>query len=250
MDRKLLLTVLFAVAVALAGCAATGSDDTNGGDSLVDNRTAVLAEAGSYTSTWQMEFSEDGVLTGSIVYTHAVDYANERSQFSMLLTDNERVSTDYETFHADGVSYTRYGADEGQDASYQMADAPFAPENTLFPVESSIAGSSDLAAFTAVGTETYDGATVTRYERTDRPAWIGSQGVAQGSGSELTWTEFTYTVLVDQNGLVRSEGWSGEGVTDDGVSQEVAFSYSLSGIGSTVVEDPDWLSAARGQPTP
>lgn len=265
MTRTVVTVVLVSLLVVFAGCSAIGIDDAvdevptttpdadlgsepadgssetadSGGVELVENRTAVLRAAGSYTSVWQMESSSDGEVVGSTTYTHAVDYDNERSSFGMLMRNEDEVTNDYETFQAEGVSYVRYGT--GEDATYQMNEAPFAPENTLFPVQSYVTDADDLSEFAAAGTETYDGVSVTRYERTDRPAWVATQG----ADDEFRWTEFTYTVLVDENGLVRSEGWGGEGVDEDGVTQTMQFSYSLTDVGSTVVEEPDWTANAR-----
>ena len=259
MTRRIVQAVLLSLLVVLAGCSALGGGDGDGATNttpaadpggepagsgdvvLVENRTAALEAAGGYTGVWQMESSRDGELVGRTTYTHAVDYENERSSFTMVMASEGEVSNDYESFHADGVSYTRYGA--GEEATYQTNDAAFAPGNTLFSVQSYVTDADDLSEFAAVGTESYDGVTVTRYERTDRPTWVS----AQGSGGEFTWTEFTYTVLVDENGLVRSESWGGEGVDADGVSQTIAFSYSLTDVGSTVVEEPDWITAAQAQ---
>jgi hypothetical protein len=263
MIRRIVPIVLVSLLVVLAGCTGAGGGDGGDGDegvttsepaapsdggsagdgdvALVENRTAALRAAGSYTSVWKMESSSEGEVVGGMTYTHAVDYENERSRFSMLMTNEGEVSNDHETFHADGVTYARYGA--GEDATYQVNEAPFAPENAPFSVQSYVADGEDLSDFTAVGAETYDGVSVTRYERTDRPNWVA----AQGADDEFTWTEFTYTVLVDEDGLVRSESWGGEGVDDGGVRHTMEFSYSLTDVGSTSVEEPDWIEAARDQ---
>lgn len=252
MKGRLLPTVLIVLVVLLAGCAGGdgdvaagdepgGSDDTGGDVTLVENRTAALMDAGSYTSVWEMASDTEGERVSAITYTHAVDYANERSSFGMRMAGEEGVTMDNEFFHADGTTYTRYGS--GEEATYQVADGEFAPQDTLFSVESSFASGSDLEAFTAVGTETYDGVSVTRYERTDRPSWVTNQA---GDG-EFTWTSFQYVVLVDDDGLVRYESWGGDGVDDEGVEHTITFSYALTGVGSTVVEDPDWLAAADEQ---
>lgn len=260
MVQRIGVTVLVSLLVVLAGCSGVGGGDpaegtttgpaaggdgtTVGGEgdvSLVENRTAALMEAGSYTGLWEMEFAEDGAVVGTTSYTHAVDYENERSSFGMVMANDGEVTNDYETYHADGTTYARYGASD--EATYQVAQAAFAPENTLFAVQSYVADADDLSAFDAVGTETYDGVTVTRYERTDRPSWVS----AQGAEDDFTWEEFTYTVLVDEDGLVRSESWGGEGVTEDGVTRTITFTYSLTVVGSTTVEEPDWIDAAREQ---
>lgn len=252
MKGRFFASVSLVVLVILAGCAggsgdvASGdtpaeSDDPSGDVTLVENRTAALMSAGSYTATWEMAFSSEGETVGATTYTHAVDYENERSSFGMLMTSEDEVSNDHESFYADGTTYARYGS--GDEATYNVADGEFAPENTLFPVESSFTSASDLEAFSAAGTETYDGVSVTRYERTDRPTWVNSQA----GDEDFTWTSFNYVVLVDDDGLVRYESWGGDGVDEDGVEQTITFSYSLTDVGSTSVEDPDWLSMADEQ---
>ncbi len=218
-----------------------GEAATNGDITLLENQTAALREAGGYTAVWKMEFTKEGESVGVTEYTHAVDYENERSSFTMLITNEDEVNTDYESYQADGVSFARYGS--GEEATYQVNDAAFAPENTLFAVQSSITDVDDLADFEVVGAETYDGVTVTRYELTHEPSWIASQSPDE----EFTWTTFTYTVLVDQDGLIRLESWGGEGVDDDGVDHTMEFSYSLTNIGATSVEEPEWIDTAREQ---
>jgi hypothetical protein len=233
--------------VGLAGCVG-GTGDVNGGDgsdgsgsgdvTLVDNRTAVLANAGGYTTTWQMNVSSENEGLSVVRYANEVDYESERSRFEMLMTDRDEVTNDYESFYADGTLYTRIG--EGEDATYTRADGEFAPENSLFSVQSYITSESDLERFSVAGTETYDGISVTRYERTEQPNWIAPQE----AGTEFSWTEFNYVVLVDADGLVRYESWGGDGVDEAGVEHAMTFSYSLTDVGSTVVEDPNWLTVA------
>lgn len=253
MQRRLLPLVLVVVIVLLAGCAGDSGDGSDvaagetpdgtaaaaGDVTLVENRTAALMDAGSYTTVWEMATDSEGERVSAITYTHAVDYANERSNFGMRMGGGDDVAMDNEFFHADGTTDTRYGT--GEEATYAAAESEFAPEDTLFSVESSIASASDLEAFSATGTETYDGVTVTRYERTDRPTWVNQQA---GDG-EFTWSSFDYVVLVDEDGLVRYESWGGTGVDAEDVEQTMTFSYSLTDVGSTAVPDPDWLPEAR-----
>jgi len=250
MQRRFFVLVIVGLLVVLAGCVGGSGTSNTGGEpdnsatgdvTLVENRTAALLDAGGYTSTWEMKYTNEDEGTGSTTYTHAVDYENQRSSFEMQVTDQDEVTNAFTNFYVDGVSYVRYG--EGDEATYSASESLFTPENTMFPVESTITSASDLTEFSAVGTETYDGITVTRYERTDQPDWIAPQA----TGTEFTWTEFTYVVLVDTDGLVRYENWSGEGVDEAGTETTMTFSYSLTGVGSTVIEDPNWLTIADAQ---
>lgn len=248
-------TVLVVLLVAMAGClsgfevvvdsAEGGSDGdgvgagdgATGDDGTLANRTAALLEAGSYTSTWRMTVTEGETVSGT-GYVSAVDYATERSHFrSEQITDGE-TAVGWEVYHAEGTSYNRYG--EGESASYMVGEGTFTGTSP-FDSGSYITGDDDLSEFTRAGTTTFDGVSVTRYVLTERPAWIAAQAMAEG---EVRWTDFEFEVLVDDDGLVRAERWTATG-TKDGVAQSVEFTYEITGVGSTTVEEPDWLDAAR-----
>lgn len=229
-----------------------GTDDSSDGDGgdrdagdgvfLVENRTAALLEAGSYTTVWQMRVTEGGEVTDETRYTTAVDAVTQRSIFGMETTDGGVTSSDFETYHADGTNYQRYGA--GEEATYAVNAGEFTTQSSLFLGTTYVTSESYLEDFDVVGTETYDGDTVTRYERTTRPTYLVGQAQAD---EDVRWTGFTYVVLVDEDGLVRSEGWTSEGVDADDVRVTVEYSYSLTGVGSTTVTEPDWVGDARAE---
>jgi hypothetical protein len=263
MYPKLLLILVVGTLVVTAGCVEgfdsvgldgdDGVDDTDGPDAddnaasgdrdgrLIENRTAALVAAGSYTAVWELESSTEGEVVGLMAYTTAVDYGSERSSFGMRQESEGEVHNDFETYHADGTTYTRYGA--GEEATYNVNEAPFEPGNTVFSVESHVAD-GDLEEFSVAGTETYDGVTVTRYERAERPAWLAVQS---RTDEEFTWTQFDYVVLVDEQGLVRYESWGGEGVDGEDVAHAVEFRYSLTDVGTTVLDEPEWAGTARSE---
>lgn len=256
MYSRTLAIVLLAALVVTAGCLGGGSGDGpesgdgsagdggdgsagDGGDGvgLVENRTAYLHAAGSYTSVWSTTMTEGDVVVGEQSYTNAVDYVGERSLFGMRVTNDGTVRTDYESYFADGTSYTRYGA--GEDATYMTATGEFTPDDTLFSPTLHVS-ETDLSGYTRVGTETFDGVEVTRYEASQLTDWYGN-----GYDDEVEWTEFTYVVLVDGDGLVRSEGWTATGVDSEDVAHSIEYSYSLTDIGSTDIAEPDWLATAE-----
>lgn len=102
-----------------------------------------------------------------------------------------------------------------------------------------------------VGTETFDGVTVTRYEYTDAEAWqTYNQGVTSGASDteeEVTVTDFEIATLVDSDGIARLTTWTLTAETESGETVSAEWRYSLTGIGSTSVEDPDWLAEAQTQ---
>lgn len=258
MKRRIGSYVLLALLVTLAGClggvgegaqpsggsstgggSGDGGGGGGGGDSAVANRTAVLAAAGSYTSTWQLRVSEGGEVVGETTYVTAIDYAAERSLFRSTGTSDGESRDGWEIYHADGTVYTRYGADES--ASYVVSEDVFTGTSP-FDTGRYVTDGSDLAEFERVGTDTFDGVQVTRYELTERPAWIAGQQVRD---DEVRWTEFTFEVLIDDDGLVRSERWTSTGVDDQDVTHTVEFSSTITGIGSTTVAEPAWIETAR-----
>lgn len=255
MNRIRLSVAVLALLVVTAGCLGgsgpavpDGSDgpDTDAGDTgagsdvtLVENRTAALQSAGSYTSTWSTTVSEDGTVSSRSEYVTRVDYDARRFGFGSTVTSGGDAQTSMTLFHADGTTYQRTG--QGEDAYYTARNATFELPRTA---GSSLAinDGDDLESFAVAGTETFDGVQVMRYVREDRPAWIQAQSQTE---DQVTWKEFTYEVLVDSDGLVRSVHWRAEGVDEAGGSHTVEFSYELTDIGSTSVEEPDWTSEAR-----
>lgn len=230
--------------VALAGCTgALPSTDDGGGDGagdgdveLVDDPDAVLADAGSYTTTWTLRTTEDGALAGETVFTSAVDLDAERAAFGMRVTEDGESAAALETFHADGRTYQRTG--QGAEASYTVREGQFDDRASFGFGGSSLYGPGDLEAFDYGGTETFDGVGVHRYERDERTGWLTG---GDRTDADVEFTDFRYVVLVDDDGLVRSESWEATGTDDDGVEYVVEFSYTVTGVGSTTVEDPDWL---------
>lgn len=89
--------------------------------------------------------------------------------------------------------------------------------------------------------------TVTRYERTEASSQLlraGSAAAGDASGPAGI-TDFRYVVLVDEDGLSRHEPWSFAGRSADGEAVSGEWEHSLTRVGSTTVDDPDWLAAAR-----
>ncbi len=235
--------------VALAGCTGALPSTDGGGDGagdgasgdvdLVEDPDAALAAAGSYTTTWALRTAEDGESAGETVFTTAVDLDAERTAFSMRVTEDGETQTAMETFHADGTTYQRTG--QGDDVSYTAREAPFDDEASFGFGGSALYGAGELEEFDYQGTETFDGVEVHRYELDERTSWVTGQGRTDAG---VQFTEFTYVVLVDEDGLVRSESWEARGTDEDGTQVVVEFAYTVTDVGSTTVADPDWLDEA------
>ena len=266
-------TILVVLTVVLAGCSGGGvtdSGDTSGSDatgtdtavtdgpgsetptaiggvptgedlSLTDPDTRLRA-VGSFATEWSYSVSGVDGTTTSLTQSHWVDLDANRSLQRTETTGSDG-SFAIETFVADGTSYTRYG--EGDDVQYASSDRPGSVVETATSYASGF--TSDLESDASfVGTETYDGVTVSRYEYDNTAAWQVYGGSMFGSGN-VSVTAFTVAVLVDSDGVARLTTWTLSGQADDGTDVSSAWRYSVTGIGSTTVADPAWLADARAQ---
>ncbi|MEF8905896.1 MAG: hypothetical protein V5A29_18535 [Haloarculaceae archaeon] len=259
MKRTWSVSILLVVLVTVAGCTGGvpdaptggnggsgssgggGSSGDSGGDLDVADSERVLREAGSFTSSWAFTTVDTDGVESRMSNRFAVDLAANRTSESLSMVGEEGVS--YERFTADGTSYTRYG--DGAEVFYQVMpveDDPLADalsRGTGF-------GYGDVEEARRVGTESFDGVTVDRYEYTDRTLWRQYGATTFGTEENVTVTEFTVFVLVDGEGLARSTGWTLVGETDAGGTVTGEWRFDLTGVGSTTVTDPDWLVEARG----
>ena len=252
-------TVLVVLTVLLAGCSGGGvTDGTSSTDGTATDGSATgtgsdlslneaderLRTAGSFTTQWSYTVQQADGTTTQFNNTYEVDLDANRSR-EVYSTSGPDAQTDYEIFVSEGTSYTRYGS--GDDAFYQSGDAP----SSVFDSATGRAAGfynnlEDDATFE--GTETYDGVTVSRYDYTDTDAWgtynQAITGATFDTDEEVTVTDFSITVLVDDDGIARLTTWTFVGETASGDQVSIEWSYSITDIGSTTVEDPDWLDEA------
>ena len=230
-----------------AGAADAGSDTgaTTGSLELADPETA-LQSAGSFTSTWQFSGVDEEGVESVLTYTYRADLDAQRAHVTWGVEETgEASSGTFETFTADGTAYTRIGSD---DSVFYQAQ----PQEEFDVLSQSLAQTAiygtDVEGLEKVGTETFDGVRVTRYEltRTDAELWAGL-GTTGTDPDDLAEIEVDYVVLVDGDGLSRYESWAFAGTTNDGERIEGKWAYELTAVGSTSVPDPDWLDDAKEQ---
>jgi hypothetical protein len=265
MTPSRVLTLLVVVLTVTAGCLGGGAVDAGGGDAaeasggtattdrpdgddagpeLTDPETA-LRDAESFTVTWQYVGVDASGVRTEVDHEYAVDLRTERSHTITASTrDGMADGGTSEQFVADGITYVRAGP--------QSATTYAAYPGTADVVGTAIALSQARAYgadedLTDRGTERFDGVTVTRHELSEASSQLiqaGSAGTA-GSPGVTEITDFHYVVLVDADGLSRYESWAFTGRTADGETVSGEWEYALTGVGSTTVEDPVWLPAAR-----
>ena len=252
--------LLVVVLVVLAGCAgggASAADEQSGGAG--DESAAVASEAsangvelgdpeqrlrdtGSFTVTWSYAgVGATGVET-EVTREFYADLDGERSYTATSSGDGGAV----EQFVADGVTYTRTG--DGDTATYTAYEGSADVTATAVALSQARAyGANDGLEF--AGTETFDGVAVDRYELSaaNEALVLAGSAAAAESADEVEVTSFEYVVLVDEDGLSRHESWRFTGRTGDGAEVRGSWEYSLTAVGSTAVDDPDWLGDAKAQ---
>lgn len=81
---------------------------------------------------------------------------------------------------------------------------------------------------------------VTRSDADGRSLWwAGASVVEGGEPDDVRSVKCSHALLVDGDGLVRSEAWTYTGTTNDGQEVRFSWAYTSTGVGSTPVEDPD-----------
>jgi hypothetical protein len=261
-----LSTILVVLTVVLAGCSGGGVTDdgtTEPGTAATDGTTssgeagsggglslseadAQLRAAGSFTTEWSYTVTEADGTTTSLTDTYRVDLERNRS-VKLLATNSPDGRTEIETFTADGTAYNRIG--EGQEAFYSVSERPASVFDSATNLASSYSANLESDA-KFVGTETFDGVTVSRYEYDNTDAWQtynGASGAAAFGSENVTTTDFTVSVLVDENDVARLTTWTFTGETDAGRTVSSEWRFSVTDIGSTTVPDPSWLDEAMAQ---
>ncbi|WP_416841228.1 hypothetical protein [Haloferax sp. DFSO52] len=266
--RNQILTVFVAFLLVLAGCTGAPTESptatpgggssggsggsgggSDGGDSTgeftVSDSEAALVDAGSFTSTWSFRLVDSEGQESTLTNAYYVDLdANRTSETFTVAGDGEGAS--YERFIADGMSYTRFG--DGSDVIYQVVPADGNQLDYALARGAAFAY-DDVEEATFVGTETFDGVTVQRYEYTDPMLWRQYGAGTFGSDQNVTITDFTLVVLVDEDGIARSSGWELVGETETGERVTAEWRFELTALGSTDVPDPEWLDEAREEGT-
>ncbi|WP_276260202.1 DUF7537 family lipoprotein [Haloglomus litoreum] len=227
------------------GGGSDGGDGTGTDGFAAADREQALREAGSFTATWRYSGTDYEGERGEMTVRHMVDLVGERSLTSWESSDGAETEG-WQQFHADGVTYSRYGSGEETVYTSTAGDTDFVATSLAY---GGLYDAADTDGLVARGQETFDGVPVTRYEFTEGTSLAWMAAAAGGAGGtdpealrELDWT---YTVLVDGDGLARQETWGWSGTTNDGRAVSFQAEYSITGVGSTAVADPAWLAAAE-----
>ena len=227
-----------------AGSTGDGGSGTDGDEFDLGDPERLLRDAGSFTVTWSYAGVDASGVETEFTREFYADLESERSYSrTVSATDGQADGGGFEQFVADGVTYTRFGS--GDDATVTSQEGSAEVLGTAIALSQARAYGADNDLEFA-GTETFDGVTVERYElsATDEALIRAGSIAAQDQPGALQVTNFEYAVLVDEDGLSRHELWQFSGRTADQSEVSGSWEYSLTGVGSTTVDDPDWLEGA------
>ncbi|NHN46849.1 hypothetical protein G9464_04465 [Halostella sp. JP-L12] len=254
--KRLFAVALVALLVASAGCAQlpgmggdggdagsadvdpyTESGDDLDGETVASDHVDAIDAAGSYTFDVAFE-AADGESSLSID-AHLEADMESGDAYSVQESNIFGNQTTYK-YTSGNTSYekTVRGGDE-ENAEYASSEqGSVQPVNTTPSFQASLV---DGVEWSQEGTEKLDGVGVTRYESTG----VANVTALVGAGTDAeNVTNVSATMLVDADGVVRQYDLTytvEEGDSDTTVTYEV----ETSNVGSTEVEEPDWLSEAE-----
>ncbi|MFC5970798.1 hypothetical protein ACFPYI_05575 [Halomarina salina] len=226
----------------------------------------ALESAGSFTATERMTLRTDDTgasfAEATFETVSRVDVAGDRgfaettSEVAGASDEFGSVSSASERYTDGATTYQREVVSMG-DFSQTQYDVSVTGAGTIQPVSlESLVGSPDDGAnesseefgqvqFTRVGTETYDGVQVTRYEASG-PAVTDIVNAGLDDGSDASFSSAAAAVLVDGEGVIRSQSFSFT-FEQDGVTYDAELERVVGDLGSTTVAEPDWLAEATAR---
>ncbi|WP_254536323.1 DUF7537 family lipoprotein [Halomarina litorea] len=245
--------------VLLAGCsgvpgfggggeAYTAADEPLNTSTLQEDHTENLRDAGSFTVTLNGSSAVGNDTSSQQTVIRADLEANrtyQRSQVDQSLR-GQSSGVVSELYLDNGSGYARFvlGSGNQSQAQYQTVDLSQLPPGSSAPSERFLTLDQSFAIteganWTQQGTESFRGTTVTRY--TIEGDYNES---ALTGGTAANVSDFEATLLVTADGTVRSFGFNAT-VEQQGRTVNASNTIVVSDIGSTSVEEPDWLDEAR-----
>lgn len=251
MRRNALLLIAVACLLALAGC--TGSlpggdgaagptrDDVSYPDGVSENETNVSALADGHAEALDdssfslaVESAQNSSMGNqSVEMTAAVsaDRENVRANVSgggqrtsLYLTESQRY-----TQIAAG-NRTAYDVSERTSSGMQLVPSSYSGAEYVDQFATQVG-----ANFTPTGVREVDGTTV---------VVLRADGSDTAESNETAITDYDATILVDEDGVIRSFEVTAAG-EQGGESSSISFSLNVTDVNDTTVEEPSWLDEAR-----
>jgi len=248
--RSVALTAAIALLVLAAGCAGSldGESETgydaNGseldGATLTNQTTDAVESSGSYTlnSTARITGERQGqTVTSGTDEARQIEFESDRGVRSTdrtLSSDRGTQSVSAVVYTDGDTSYRRQNA--SGNVSYDVQEGGYSGAGSTTPVnttdfDQNYTSFVDEFGWEHNGTDTVDGVTVTSYTTVQNGT---SAGIRNASGR----------MLIDSDGVIRELTLSYTFI-DAGSPTTIELSIVLSDLGSTTVEEPDWVSDAQ-----
>lgn len=207
---------------------------------LEDAHVSALRDAGSFRTSSALVI-RNGTATRYINGTYAVETDGPAFNAANITYRTDDGTTDYPTTHryTEGdTTYERRFEENG--TVYRKGVEPYNDSDPR-PVDRAVAYSFgriayaviDASTWTATGSGTIEGASVSRYEATGDA--FDADGFPGASGNA--------TVVVDERGIVRYVAYR-FGATIDGERTEYVYEGGYTDVGNTSVEKPAWTENA------
>lgn len=253
--RRSVLVVMIALLIGLAGCNTGGTggapapmDELDGAE--LNNATSdAVQDAGSYTTTTDSELvanSSQGQARSTATSTTKVDFQNERG----LRTASQSISSpsldqaSERAVYTDGnTSYRRQNSSQGVTFDNQEGEpsgfGDIRPVNVT-GFNQNFTFLTDAFEFEPNGTATVDGTETRRYDSTNL-----TDNSAFARSGDTTVQSASSTVYLGSNNAVRQITLEYT-LESDGQTSRTSVTLAVTDLGSTTVEEPDWLAQAQG----
>lgn len=213
------------------------------------NEKQSLKKKDNMTMYLEMEYETGGISFVDNVTAQA-DFANEREY---TLMDSEIGGEQFNRIHEYEDSGMRYIMSNSSlsDPEYSVSNGSGLdgsdPGEVWFTVDPNGTSPSDLwltnASFGEATQVSHDGEPMFKYEATGVDD--ATPFVVEASNS--TVEEFNGTLLVDQEGIIRSFAYSITHTTSEGEQETVKAKYHIYNLNNTSIEEPDWLEEAKSE---
>jgi hypothetical protein len=263
--RRVILVVAVAALAVLAGC--TGGNGP-GTATPANNSTATPADGQSIEPVAELDASylnnnteaaveDGGSYTSETAYylylnttrgeseswansTQRVDFESGQGarEAAQTFLGDQPTTTTQSVYTANGTTYQRLNNSLGVSYDLQTGDGGTVRPVNLTSFQGNYTFLTSSFAYEANGTETVDGTTTVRYSSTnltDDSYFVSSE--------DATVSDASSTLYVD-DGVVRRASIS-YNVTATTGSSATDLTISLTDIGSTTVQEPDWVDDAR-----
>lgn len=256
--QKVLATIAVGFVVVLAGCSSvpfvgdSGTQQQELADDVKSSHQDALEESGSYSVSYTFEQTQaqNGQERSNTVNgSYAVNLDDGKA---LQTVQTSRANT--ARYTSGGTTYTQLKVNESmpaEDAVYQAASEPYNGSSGAVNTTQATGIQfllTDNITYESAGTETYDGTDVTVFEADAESSSkaIKNEIEAQGGAQEVSIKDFSATLYLDSDGVVRYHSWSFSAqISQATVTYDVEL--DVTSVGDTTVEDPGWLTSAKQQ---